>query len=90
LRLLPSIIKNALVDLSRVTYAVEQLSLHVVKGFNDALAEIYWIEQQKMEFGGDAWFEALVAVNHPLQIPFGDLADHALSDTVNPPALLLT
>jgi hypothetical protein len=58
LRLLPSIIKNALVD----------------------PAEIYWIEQQKMEFGGDAWFEAFVAVNHPLQTHSGDHADLALSD----------
>jgi hypothetical protein len=80
LRLLPSILKNALVDLSKMTYTVEQLSVQLFKAFNDTLAEIYWIEQQKMEFKGDAWFEAFVAVNHPLQTHSGDHADLALSD----------
>lgn len=54
LRLLLSIIKNALVDLSRMTYAVEQLFLQLVKGFIVAPAKIYCFEQQKMEFKGDA------------------------------------
>jgi hypothetical protein len=54
LRLLLSIIKNALVDLSRMTYAVKQLFLQLVKGFIVAPAKIYWFEQQKMEFKGDA------------------------------------
>ena len=68
----PSFIKDVLVDLSRMAYVLaclgmEQISLQLVKGFNDLPAEIYWTEQQKFEFIGDAWFEAFVAVNHPLQ-----------------------
>jgi hypothetical protein len=44
---------------------IEQLPLQLVKGFNDAPAKSYWVEQMKMESKGDVWFEAFIAVNHP-------------------------
>jgi hypothetical protein len=33
-----------------------------------------------MEYKADAWFEAFVAVNHPLQTPSGEHADLAPPD----------
>jgi hypothetical protein len=48
---------------------VAHLPLQLVKGFGqDANIPLgYWPTQRKLEFLGDAWFEAFIALNYPLR-----------------------